>query len=300
MDENQQARVSPTRFVDHSCSRGSSPKHSGFDVNGGLLRRPGERSLRQRPGRILKRTVSSALGRTVGVVILLFAVSCAHRGNGGLPIDPQDVGHGRIDTEAQLRALYGAVLRYFSESATWPASLGAACKAPEKCLLLDSSETPTDSWDSLVLYSVLGNGFELRSAGPDRKNGTTDDLVISYPTDRSIARELSGCYRAVAGWWSGTPTIVRLDTLSGAIMGDRGTYLLQLDLPRPPDALEWFPISRDSVLLQWTLGPHVYLIRLRHEGQSLRGQVDLETADLYWMPYRWRGELNLRRVECAR
>src|ERR1041384_4626073 len=82
MDEYQQARVSPTRFVDHSCSRGSSPKHSGFDVNGGLLRRPGERSLRQRPGRILKRTVSSALGRTVGVVILLFAVSCAHRGNG--------------------------------------------------------------------------------------------------------------------------------------------------------------------------------------------------------------------------
>lgn len=201
----------------------------------------------------------------------------------------------RIDTEAQLRALYSAVIRFHSEKNTWPATLSAACDpVPHQCLLVEEGEIPTDFWGSPVSYSPRGDGFELRSLGPDRTARTSDDLVISHPMDRIFARQLAGCYQPAQGWWTSRPTTIRLDTLPGRLYSLLGGYFLRTEFPRDPQrGSEWFPIGTDSVAIQWGEDNRVRTIRLKILGDTLAGATNFDDLE-------WRGALRLVKRNCER
>jgi len=205
----------------------------------------------------------------------------------------------RIDTEAQLRALYSAVLRFHEDSSAWPKSLNAACTpSPLDCLMADTGQVPIDVWGSTVSYVPRSDGFELRSFGPDRRPVTSDDLLITYPLDRVIARQISGCYRPLQGWWTRGQTVVRLDTIPGTLYRYPGNYSLTISLPRHPVGTEWFPVGKDSISLRWAYGSHEGGIRMKRLGDTLRGRVDFEDVDSRGELKHWSSMLTLVRSMC--
>ncbi len=234
------------------------------------------------------------------MLCVLVLASCAGQSPRGEVYSDQ-TREKRLNTEAQLRALYSVVLMFHRASNSWPMSLSAACDlSPEKCLLLDKGELPTDSWGSLVTYATGAEGFELRSLGPDRKARTLDDLVISHSSERVVVRKVAGCYQPVEGWWASSPTMVRLDSFPPRV-DYYGSYALQIDLPNRPgftDLMNWFPIDGDSIALEWSSGSHLFGIRLESLGDTLRGRADLEYATLNGTKS-WRGVLRLVRTNCA-
>jgi hypothetical protein len=225
---------------------------------------------------------------------MLACVFCARQSRDYLQVDAEQTRRSRIDTQTELRLLYGAVLKFHRDNNTWPTTLHAACDLyPAGCFPVDADGAPLDYWRSAISYTAQNDSFELRSSGPDRMPRTRDDVVIEHPLDSVVSRGIAGCYRPVEGWWDSRPTVVRLNLLSPF---DDGSYSLQMNLPLRADGLVWFPIARDSVLLQWAHGPHVRWIRLRRAGETLRGSVDLENLDLRGMD--WRGTLRLIRTTC--
>lgn len=218
-------------------------------------------------------------------------------GQDSLPI-AEATRRKRMETQETLRAIYGAILQFYRDHRILPSTINAACDpAPEQCLTVDEGEQPTDFWGSPVLYAVEGEGFELRSAGPDRKAGNRDDLVIKYPLDRSISNRLAGCYRPGEGWWNTRPSVLRLDTLSAVPSRVDGRYSLDIRLPVRPFGLApiWWPIGTDSVLFQWGWGTRLDELRLRSNGDTLRGRVDM---DLDYANLKWHGMLTLIRTRC--
>jgi hypothetical protein len=237
------------------------------------------------------------LGYMGSVLLCLVCTPCAAQSPRDVQTQSEQTRERRLNTEAQLRALYSVILAFQRHEKAWPLSLNEACDPfPEKCLLLDAQEKPTDSWGSPVSYRARAEDVELRSSGPDQKSGTSDDLVISYALEGRIVSRLIGCYQPIEGWWAPTPTIVSLDTVPAG-SEYRGTYPLQINLPTRTDFTEWFPIDRDSIALEWASGPHLSDIRLLRRGDSLEGRVDLEYVHLEG-PRIWRGVLRLVKTRC--
>jgi len=176
------------------------------------------------------------------------------------------------------------------DSHAWPTTLRAACDPhPERCLLLDAGATSIDCWGLPVYYTRKSGGFEIRSLGPDQKPGSSDDLVLSYPLDRLLARRVAGCYEPRQGWWKSSPTPIRLDTLPGKLYN---AYALWIEVPLGSTHFrEWFPVTADSVVLQWAQGSHLHMLRLRLSGDTLRGRFDSDLLN-------WRGSLKLVRINC--
>lgn len=224
----------------------------------------------------------------LALCVLTTNASWASQSNAPLP-----PGAERIETEVHLRVWYGVVVRFHADSNAWPKTLSAACDASgsEECELIETTEPPIDFWGSPVAYSRRADGFELRSAGPDRKAGTSDDIVIAHPLDRIIARQLAGCYRPIEGWWTSSPSVVRLDTLPGAFFWQNGSYSLGIDLSPQSDPTGWFPVGSDSVVLQWAQGPQVHIMRLKGLGDTLRRRASLGDEE-------WSAVVTLVRTTC--
>jgi hypothetical protein len=234
------------------------------------------------------------IGRCIRVV-LIASVYCLSPVTPN-PVDAQqhveDAARNRIDTEARLRAVYGAIIRYRTDSGAWPVSLNAACDPdPLRCELLDVGERVMDFWGSAVWYASRTDGFEVRSFGLDRKARTADDLVIAYPSEPVFATKMAGCYRPNGGWWTSELTVVRLDTVPGTFFNGYGSYFLHIDLPRLPDGTGWFPVGRDSIVFQWSEGPHLGMIRLKVLHDTLRARTAFDDLER-------RGMLGLVRTRC--
>lgn len=201
-----------------------------------------------------------------------------------------------IEVETQVRSLYGVVLLYHAEHKVWPSTLNEACGGypSPRCVPLGVQDTtPLDFWGLPLYYSQTRNGFVIRSLGPDRRPGTSDDLVISYPSDRWQAGRIAGCYRPVAGWWNRAPADMRLNTLRGTLWDHGGGYGVTGQFPgqQQLDA-EWFPTTPDSVVLEWLDGTTIRILRLRITGDTLRGYVDFDDLN-------WKGALKFVKASCA-
>lgn len=195
-----------------------------------------------------------------------------------------------IDVEDELRTLYGAVLQYHDEQKVWPSTLYEACggSGPRCPMLSDEKNSePLDSWGLPVYYKQQPGGFEIRSFGPDRRPGTSDDFVISYPNDLVQAKRIAGCYRPVAGWWSRTPADMRLDTL---VWG--GGYGVTGAFPRQVVSAEWFPTTADSIAVEWTYSVEVFILRMRIAGDTLKGRAAFDDLN-------WNGIVRIVRVTCG-
>jgi len=200
-----------------------------------------------------------------------------------------------IDMETEVRWLYGVVRLYHHEHRVWPSTLNDACGGypSERCPglgVLDS--IPLDSWGVPVYYTHQPDGFEIRSLGSDRRPGTSDDMVISYPQDIVQSARIAGCYRPTAGWWARGPVEVRLDTLDGTLFDFRAGYGVTAEFPRHKRYAQWYPTSRDSISLQWNDGVEIRMLRMAIFGDTLRGRVTYDDLD-------WNGIVTMVKTRCA-
>ena len=198
----------------------------------------------------------------------------------------------RLQTEWSLRELHSAIVAFRAAAGTWPQRVTDICHRDEsRC----GSNWPTrwgrDGWGHEIRYNATRDGFEIRSAGPDGRFATGDDLLVREPDDRSDAGRLAGCFDAREGWFPGAPTLVVLDTSSGTIRPYSGGYLLRLAGLGNKGEAEWYPLGKDSVVLRWVAGEALPAIRMTAVTDTMRGHVDLLEGT-------WRGNVVLVRVSC--
>jgi len=90
-------------------------------------------------------------------------------------------------TNAQMRNIATALKNFELENAIYPASLGDLIEAPTEHErtwsgpYLDADAVPLDAWGEEFIYRFPGEnnrlGFDLWSKGPDRQDGTEDDIT---------------------------------------------------------------------------------------------------------------------------
>lgn len=76
----------------------------------------------------------------------------------------------------RLRKLAVLVSRYREEHNQLPPKLDAIFSRTSATQ--DSLSLRYDAWMHLVQYTLDSAGYELRSAGPDGKSGTSDDIIV--------------------------------------------------------------------------------------------------------------------------
>jgi general secretion pathway protein G len=72
--------------------------------------------------------------------------------------------------KAQIKNLRTAVNRYRQVNSSWPQSLEEIAK------YMEDSKIPKDPWGEPYIYSVREDGFTIHSKGPDKQEGTEDDV----------------------------------------------------------------------------------------------------------------------------
>lgn len=83
-------------------------------------------------------------------------------------------------TEYRLRMFGRRAEAYFDSSGHMPSRIEDLLKAGE------SKEQRRDAWGQSIQYETAGDGFALRSPGPDGVSGSDDDIVIrGSPMSRS-------------------------------------------------------------------------------------------------------------------
>lgn len=89
------------------------------------------------------------------------------------------------ETASNLRMLAGGVEAYQRVNGSWPVI------TPDSSLpdLLHPTFVPElvreDAWGEAFLYQASGDGFRIRSSGPDQLEGTDDDIEVSGPSGDS-------------------------------------------------------------------------------------------------------------------
>jgi len=184
------------------------------------------------------------------------------------------------NTETYIRIVAGLATEFRSHKGRYPVSLAELCNYSQRnCGSQRPLDGVNDGWGRPFVYKTLDAGFEIASLGSDGILGTPDDQVVNPVRDRVRARQVAGCYRVARGWWPSYSPRVELDTAPGTIGPVTGTYALHASVPGGSGQAEWYPVSQDSVVLQWVaFREAVPSIRARVYGDTLRGS-------------RWNGEV---------
>jgi general secretion pathway protein G len=86
-----------------------------------------------------------------------------------------------IAARASIHAIGLAVEGYELDCGNYPSSLQALIRSSGepnwKGPYILSSDVPVDPWATPFSYTPKENGFEIRSAGPDKAMGTSDDIT---------------------------------------------------------------------------------------------------------------------------
>ena len=84
-------------------------------------------------------------------------------------------------TRASIKAIQTAIDTYEVDNGAYPASLqGLLTKTSENNWngpYLKDGRTPKDAWGTEFGYSLKGDSYEIRSAGPDTQMGSSDDIT---------------------------------------------------------------------------------------------------------------------------
>ena len=81
--------------------------------------------------------------------------------------------------QTQLSSLATAIEAYESDNGIYPPNLKSlGGNPPSVASYVKAQEWLLDPWNTLYSYSASSNGYDLRSAGPDRKIGSPDDITL--------------------------------------------------------------------------------------------------------------------------
>ncbi|HEX8316987.1 hypothetical protein [Longimicrobium sp.] len=170
-------------------------------------------------------------------------------------------------TEATIVDIRGAIHAFEREHQAVPDSLAQLCPPPgtSACPPGDSR----DGWGTRLVYRRLnGSSYELRSAGPDRRPFTGDDVVVNRAEEEAAVERLQGCYDLASGHLLvGGRRLV----LSPAERGP-GSFRVHLELPgyREPS---WEVNPPDRVRVYWREQHSGLVMDLAAADEGLRGTV---------------------------
>lgn len=126
-----------------------------------------------------------------------------------------------------------------------------------------------DGWNQPIEYRLLGEEFELRSAGADGVTGTRDDIVFQPSVEAALVSETIGCYEGLKDAWPAPlDRIIVLDATEPA----PGAFRLW-SVPRGYRAGTWQLLSEDALDLKW-MEVHAELrVYLRRSGDTVAGTL---------------------------
>jgi hypothetical protein len=188
--------------------------------------------------------------------------------------------------------------RYVAAHGVLPDSLIQICPSLDgaDCHWLPFGYRLLDAWKAPILYTRVGDEYELRSAGPDHHPHTADDVVFRPSLERGLVLRTAGCYRISDGWWSDfRAEEVRLDTVS---LG-RWSYHASPVVPnyRPPT---WEVIGVDSIAIAWREIHHSVQLRLHVREGELIGYSAIGGGFASWGPRRHvRTTVTAIRIDCG-
>jgi general secretion pathway protein G len=107
----------------------------------------------------------------LGILATIVVVNVAGRGD-----------DARIKaTRASIEGIKTALNMYDVDTGRYPSSLDSLINndgSPNwKGPYLQSKSVPVDQWGTAFSYTAQENGFEIRSAGPDKAMGSADDIT---------------------------------------------------------------------------------------------------------------------------
>lgn len=123
----------------------------------------------------------------ISVILFIFFLSMPHIA----PPEPADQVSMKTNlTISKMNAFIAGLTIYKAYNGSYPAS-GQGLNALTQDLDIDAEEEPTpimnkippDHWGIPYRYTTKGEGFEIRSAGPDMQFDTDDDLFVLHPEE---------------------------------------------------------------------------------------------------------------------
>jgi hypothetical protein len=164
---------------------------------------------------------------------------------------------------------------YHDSTSALPQALADLCPSfPRRyCDWMPGYFSFRDPWGRTFAYHLVGQEYELRSAGPDRRFGTTDDLVFRPSYEVRMVQQIAGCYRLLQhGWDRLQGDELRLESveLSGnPVFRPVGKYRAHPSIgPMRP---YWQPMGPDSIMVTWNDIHHSMNFMLSVQGDTLRG-----------------------------
>lgn len=180
------------------------------------------------------------------------------------------------NTETYIRIVAGRIVEFRRITGQYPASLAELCDRGLLCGGGRPLVGSYDGWGQPMDYVRVNDGFQVRSLGADARPGTQDDQVFDLSRDRARAREIAGCYQSEQGAFGLSSLFVKLDTTLGTIGSANATYSLVVITLGNQGEAEWYPVGRDSVVLQWVM----HRESLRSLRASVQGNTLLVVRDL--------------------
>ena len=120
-----------------------------------------------------RRTTRVLAALLIGLIVLIAASMAMD------PCRPCSAGKAReAATRCMLEETAGALATFTTAQAQLPATLQALTTGSSNRPALLGSACLVDAWGNPIQYTTTGGlGFELRSAGPDGRMGTRDDMI---------------------------------------------------------------------------------------------------------------------------
>lgn len=163
-----------------------------------------------------------------------------------------------------LEEIANAVESYRSAEQRLPYRLADLCP-DSACPFLPPGRGFTDGWGRDLRYKLTTDSYELRSAGPDGRFDTRDDIVFAPELHSVMVRRASGCYDSEFSWFrEGRPLQLILDT--GEVRSAWYAAGPELNGVTP----QWRPLSGDSLWVRWNAVAWREL-RFRLQGDTLTG-----------------------------
>jgi general secretion pathway protein G len=133
---------------------------------GPILEEPGEAAARARA----RRRRRSQAGMTLVEIMVVITILGLIIGVVGVSVvsylKDAEVGVAK----AQIKSLKTAVQRYRQVNSVYPQSLEEIAK------YMEDNKIPKDPWGEPYIYQIRDDGFAIHSKGPDKAEGTEDDV----------------------------------------------------------------------------------------------------------------------------
>lgn len=214
----------------------------------------------------------------VGVLVAGLGTACAPA-----RLEPGDA------TLQQLHQVAVGIGRYSDSLGRLPGAIADVCLANARWCFLDPQQWQRDGWGKSLSYTEGEGTFEVRSAGPDGLENSSDDVTWNSQWAIEQAQRLSGCYEASREPWNGAGT-----RLSLTMVGD-GPWEFRVQPRGTADRAVWFPVPGDRAQVVWQRVPTGVVIDLLVVQNDLQGSL-LGLSDFAGVRRR---RIELRRVECA-